>query len=413
MHSIISVQPQKHNSTQHVCIHNSHEPVIESTHSTLEDQHVVVQTAMPTTQTSAGQTGNDPQTGNVSHPSISTTSNHHTQQNIIVTRSKNNIFKPKTVFAATKHDLKENLEPSTINQTLKIPQWREASFAEFDALLNNGTWTLVPKPENTNLVGCKWLFIIKRNPDGSVARYKARLVAKGFTQTPGLDFKETFAPVVKPRTIKVVLTLALNHGWSLHQMDVNNAFLQGNLTEDVYMQQPPGFVHTEYPTHVCKLRKAIYGLRQAPRTWHDSLKAFVVSYGFSTSLSDSSLFIYNRAGVQAFLLVYVDDLLLTGSNVIFLNQFMKELSNKFSLKLLGFPHYFLGIELIPTKEGLLLSQHGYIRELLNKFHMSGAKSTATPLCTTSPLKLNDGSAPADSKMFRSLLINGRSVFKWV
>jgi len=207
--------------------------------------------------------------------------------------------------------------------------------------------------------------------------------------------------------------LALNHGWSLHQMDVNNAFLQGNLTEDVYMQQPPGFVHTEYPTHVCKLRKAIYGLRQAPRTWHDSLKAFVVSYGFSTSLSDSSLFIYNRAGVQAFLLVYVDDLLLTGSNVIFLNQFMKELSNKFSLKLLGFPHYFLGIELIPTKEGLLLSQHGYIRELLNKFHMSGAKSTATPLCTTSPLKLNDGSAPADSKMFRSLLINGRSVFKWV
>jgi len=127
----------------------------------------------------------------------------------LVTRSKNNIFKPKTVFAATKHDLKENLEPSIINQTLKIPHWREASSADFDALLKNGTWTLISKPENTNPVGCKWLFRIKRKPAGSVARYKTRLVS-----------------------------LPLDHGWSLHQMDVNHAFLQGNLTKDVYMQQP-------------------------------------------------------------------------------------------------------------------------------------------------------------------------------
>lgn len=106
---------------------------------------------------------------------------------------------------------------------------------------------MVPRQAHTNSVGCKWLFRIKRNLDGSVARYKARLVAKGFTQTPGLDFKETFAPVVKPQTIKVVLTLALAQGWSLHQMDVNNAFLQGKLTEDVYMQHPPGFIHYEFP----------------------------------------------------------------------------------------------------------------------------------------------------------------------
>lgn len=110
------------------------------------------------------------------------------------------------------------------------------------------------------------------------------MVAKGFTQTPGLDFKETFAPVVKPQTIKVVLTIALGHGWTLHQMDVNNAFLQGKLSEDVYMQQPPGFIHSEFPHHICKLKKAIYGLWQAPRAWHDSLKKFVISVGFSTSL---------------------------------------------------------------------------------------------------------------------------------
>ncbi|PNX83073.1 hypothetical protein L195_g039111, partial [Trifolium pratense] len=216
------------------------------------------------------------------------TSNNPIQRDRIVTRSQHNIFKPKKIFTATKHDLQENLEPSTINQAFKIPHWRDACSAEFDALMNNGTWTLVPRQANTNLVGCKWLFRIKRNPDGSVARYKARLVAKGFTQTPGLDFKETFAPVVKPQTIKVVLTLALAQGWSLHQMDVNNAFLQGKLTEDVYMQQPPGFIHAEFPQHVCKLKKAIYGLRQAPRAWHDSLKAFVLSVGFCTSLSDPS-----------------------------------------------------------------------------------------------------------------------------
>jgi hypothetical protein len=170
-----------------------------------------------------------------------------------------------------------------------------------------------------------------------VARYKARLVAKGFTQTPGLDFKETFAPVVKPQAIKVVLTIALKQGLTLRQMDVNNAFLQGQLFEDVYMQQPPGFIHSEFPHHVCKLKKSIYGLKQAPRAWHDSLKTFVLSVGFSTSFSDPSLFIYNKQEVCAFLLVYVDDLLLTGNNTTFLGKFMTELSTKFSLKQLGFP----------------------------------------------------------------------------
>ena len=136
---------------------------------------------------------------------------------------------------------------------------------EFTALLRNSTWTLVEPEPSQNVVGCKWIFRIKRNPDGTIARYKARLVAKGFHQRLGVDFNDTFSLEVKPTTIQIVLHLAVTKGWSLRQLDVNNAFLQGTLIENVYMQQPPGFVHSQFPNHVCKLRKAIYGLHQAPR----------------------------------------------------------------------------------------------------------------------------------------------------
>lgn len=200
-----------------------------------------------------------------------------------------------------------------------------------------------------------------------------------------------------------LFSISLSHGWSMHQMDVNNAFLQSNLSEDVYMQQPPGFVHNEFPRHACKLKKAIYGLRQAQRAMHNPLKAFVLSYGFTTRLSDTSLFIYHKDGVHAFLLVYVEDLLLTGNQSQFLKQFMAKLSTRFSLKHLGFPHYFLGIELISVKEDLLLSQHAYARDLLEKFQTSGAKPSCTPLCTSTPLKLYDGSVAAGATIFRSII----------
>ena len=128
--------------------------------------------------------------------------------------------------------------------------WSKAMAVEFDALLQNGTWTLVPAPKDHNIVGCRWLFHIKRNVDGSISRYKAHLMAKGFTQTPGTDFSETFAPVIRPQTVKIILTLALNNNWSMHQLDINNAFLQGELAEEVYMEQPTGFKHDQFPNYV-------------------------------------------------------------------------------------------------------------------------------------------------------------------
>lgn len=183
----------------------------------------------------------------------------------MITRSKRNIFKPKHVFNVSNHPLLENLEPSNVRQAMKHAHWRRAISEEFDAFIRNGTQSLVPPPRDTNIVDFKWLFRIKRNPDGSISRYKSRLVAKGFTQCPDVDFKETFASVVRPQTIKSILTIALGNRWPMHQLDVNNTFLQGSLQEQVFMEQPPGMKDPQHPNYVCKLHKAIYGLRQAPR----------------------------------------------------------------------------------------------------------------------------------------------------
>jgi Reverse transcriptase (RNA-dependent DNA polymerase) len=139
---------------------------------------------------------------------------------------------------------------------------------ELDALAHNNTWSLVPASQATNIIGCKWVFKTKRNSDGTIERHKACLVAKGYNQQEGIDYTDTFSPVIKPTTIQLVLTLAVTSNWPIKQLDVNNAFLHGSLNEEIYMAQPPGFLDAQYSTHVCKLHKAIYGLRQSPRAWY-------------------------------------------------------------------------------------------------------------------------------------------------
>jgi hypothetical protein len=139
--------------------------------------------------------------------------------------------------------------------------------SEFDALQANHTWTLVSRPPGARIITSKWVFKHKMNPDGTLARYKARWVVRGFNQRPGVDFGETFSPVVKPATIRTVLTLVATHNWPAHQLDVSNAFLHCNLQEQVYSQQPTGFVDPSRPDDVCLLSRSLYGLRQAPRAW--------------------------------------------------------------------------------------------------------------------------------------------------
>ncbi|RVW63506.1 Retrovirus-related Pol polyprotein from transposon RE1 [Vitis vinifera] len=184
------------------------------------------------------------------------------------TRAKNNIHKPLTkmnLIAVISQP--SDIEPHTINQALTDPKWRQAMNDEFDALVRNGNWELVPSTFMQNLVGCKWVFRIKRLLDGSIDRYKAKLVAKGFHQRPSVDYHDTFSPVIKPTTIRFVLSLVVSKGWQLRHLDVNNVFLQGHLSEDVYMTQPPVFVDKDNPTHM-QIKEGYIWTQASPTSLH-------------------------------------------------------------------------------------------------------------------------------------------------
>jgi hypothetical protein len=231
--------------------------------------------------------------------------------------------------------------------------------AEFDALITNRTWILVPRPPGTNIVGSKWIFKTKFRPDGSVDKHKARLVARGFTQQEGIDYHDTFSPVVKPVTVRLVLSLAVSRGWCLRQIDVSNAFLHGFLAEDVYMQQPRGFEDSRFPNHVCKLQRALYGLKQSPRAWYARLSDLLLQLGFLSSKADTSLFFYDHHGFQIYMLVYVDDIVIAGSSQADVDRVVATLSGTFPIKDLGRLDYFLGIEVSYNPRGMVLTQRKY------------------------------------------------------
>ena len=169
-------------------------------------------------------------------------------------------------------------------------------------------------PKGKRTVGCKWVFSIKHNADGSIERYKARLVAKGYTQTYGIDYQETFSPVAKLNTIRVLLSLAANLDWPLHQFDVKNAFLHGDLKEEVYMDIPPGYTTSSSTKVVCKLQRALYGLKQSPRAWFGRFSLAMKKYGFQQSNLDHTLFLKHQQGKVTALIIYMDDMIVTGDD---------------------------------------------------------------------------------------------------
>ncbi|KAM2637579.1 hypothetical protein EV1_022054 [Malus domestica] len=274
---------------------------------------------------------------------------------------------------------------------------------EFNALQRTGTWTLVPYKSSMNVLPNKWVYRIKTNSDGSIERFKARLVANGFHQQEGIDFCETFSPVVTHATIRLILSIALHFQWPISQLDVQNAFLHGTLNEEVYMRQPAGFVDPQFPSHVCRLRRSLYGLKQAPRAWFQCFSQKLEDLGFTASQADSSLFTYFDGSTIIYLLIYVDDILITGNNNAHLSQFITQLGTHFAMKDLGPLHYFLGMEVSRTPSAFYLTQSKYILELLQKTNMADAKPISTPVPSGKRLSLYDGEPLSDGSSFRSVV----------
>ncbi|KAH9716509.1 retrovirus-related pol polyprotein from transposon RE1 [Citrus sinensis] len=335
------------------------------------------------------------ETNNQNLPTQNTLSSHP-----MVTRSKAGIFKPKLYQVSSKT---QPLLPKNTLDALKDPKWKKAMEDEYHALMKSKTWTLIPNNQSCKLIGNKWVYKVKENSDGSINKYKARLVAKGFLQTPGLDFNETFSPVVKAATIRIILTMAVNNDWLLRQVDINNAFLNGDLTETVYMPQPEGFEDKNRPSYICKLERALYGLRQAPRAWFDKLKGALISWGFKNSRSDTSLFFRRVESKIVIMLIYVDDIIITGSDNQGIEEVIKDLDTSFALKDLRNLNFFLGIQVIRSQNSILLSQEKYVQDLLAKIEMTECKGIETPFSTSEKLQKDVGNRFHDPTLYRSVI----------
>lgn len=321
----------------------------------------------------------------------------------MTTQSQTGIVKPNPKYSLALTLANSDLEPQNFRQALKDEKWRRAMSEEFDAQVVNHTWNLVPLPPSTNVIGCKWVFRTKFLPDGTIHRFKARLVAKGYNQEPGFDYSETFSPVIKSTTIRLVLEVAITRDWSIRQLDVNNAFLQGTLDEDVYMVQPPGFIDKDRPHHVCHLKKDLYGLKQAPRAWYLELRAFLIGLGFQNSVADTSLFILKRGSSFIYMLIYVDDILITGNDNALISDILTALATRFSVKDHEELSYFLGIEAKRVSAGLHLTQRRYILDLLSRTNMLTAKPAATPMAATPKLTLLYGTILPDATEYRRVV----------
>lgn len=294
-------------------------------------------------------------------------------------------------------------EPSTLEEAQKDPKWVEAMQIEYDSIMKNRTWSLVDRPLKRKVIGTKWIYKLKYKADGTMEKYKARLVVKGFAQVEGFDFQETFAPTAKMTTIRLVLALAAHEQWPVYQMDVKSAFLNGNLEEEVYIEQPPGFVVLGKEDKVCRLHKALYGLKQAPRAWYHRIDSFFVSANLSRSPSDANLYFFCEKNLYMVIILYVDDLIITGSHEQRIVQTQELLCQEFEMTNLGLMHYCLGIEVWQKPKGIFISQQKYAREILKTFGMTDCKSVTTPMEVGLKLSTEDISQPVDETLFRKLV----------
>jgi hypothetical protein len=270
-------------------------------------------------------------------------------------------------------------DPATFEDALRSEnsaEWKRAMDREITSLKENQTWILTDLPPGAKAIPCKWIFRLKKNPDGSIDKYKGRLVVKGFSQRHGIDYSETFSPVAKMGTIRSILSIAASEKMHLIQFDVSTAFLYGELEETVFMRQPQGY--GDGTSKVCQLKRSLYGLKQAPRCWNKRFGDFLQRHGFKASDADPCLYIRERGGRKLILVIYVDDGLLAATDQREMEIFIEEL--KCELKIVSKKaDYFLGLEIEHEEKFIKIHQKTYAKKILERFNFSECKPVSTSM----------------------------------
>lgn len=274
-------------------------------------------------------------------------------------------------------------DPLTVQEAMNSSEaqlWKQAMQSEYNSLLDNNTWELVDLPSDKKAINCKWVFKTKRGADGEIVKHKARLVIKGCAQKRGLDYEDTFSPVVRYNSMRFLFAMAVKHDLEIHQMDAITAFLQGDLEETIYMVQPECFVHNN--TKVCRLKKSIYGLKQASRIWNQQLDTQLKKFGMTQSAIDSCIY-YNVPKNDSIIIVavYVDDIIIFSNDKNMTAKLKSNLLSRFHMKDIGEAKFVLGMQIERNQSDgkICLSQAQYIQRILKKFNMEDCNAVATPL----------------------------------
>ncbi|CAA0832986.1 cysteine-rich RLK (RECEPTOR-like protein kinase) 8, partial [Striga hermonthica] len=248
------------------------------------------------------------------------------------------------------------LEPNNAKEALKDECWILAMQEELEQLTRNDVWELVPEPSSGNVIRTKWIFKNKTDEFENVTRNKARLVAQGYTQTQGINFDETFAPVFRLESVRIFLSIACLMKFIVYQMDVKSAFLNGILHEEAYVKQPEGFKDPNNPNHVYRLKKTLYGLKQAPRAWYERLTMYLLEKGFKRGGIDQTFFALRTNEDLLAVQIYVDNIIFGSTSKKLVNPFVKLMSSEFQMSLVGELSYFLGLQVKQGKYGIFLHQ---------------------------------------------------------
>nr|GEU33784.1 retrovirus-related Pol polyprotein from transposon TNT 1-94 [Tanacetum cinerariifolium] len=295
------------------------------------------------------------------------------------------------------------MKPNTVKEDLIDPAWIESMQEELHQFIRPNVWELVPSPDSIKPLTLTWLFKNKHDEENTVIRNKTRLVVRGYRQEEGIDFEKSFAPVARMEAIRIFLAYAAHKGFIVYQMNVKTAFLHGSLKEDVYVCQPGGFIDANYPSHVYKLKKALYWLKQVPRAWYDELSTFFLQNRFSKGTIDPTLFTRCFDDDILVVQVYVDDNIFGFTDPRYATLFSDLMKSRFEMSMIGEMAFFLGLQVNQSPSGIFINQSNYVQEILKKYRLNTCDIIGTLMDIKDKLDLDQIGTPVDATKYRSMI----------